>query len=228
LGERLLCKQEVVGSIPSGSTIGSMMAPRRGRAAKPNSVRSMKFRFPAAFAAGIFALWHREEADHPDIRAEQSERMPFIVRAACSAARSTPTSPDGLRSKLVFSLKREKWRRRFRLRRTSDRSREGPSAEGWASTMRAIKCLKSIWWMPWRWEAMKDVVRCDKPRGVANKLWSADFRMGKPTFDDWNSKVLRPHIFAHAKMRITDLGFPKAARLWISSHHEKVWNFRIQ
>jgi hypothetical protein len=33
-----------------------MMAPRGGRAAKPNSVRSMKFRFPAAFAAGIFAL----------------------------------------------------------------------------------------------------------------------------------------------------------------------------
>jgi len=25
-------------------------------------------------------------------------------------------------------------------------------------------------WMPWRVEAMKDVVRCDKLRGVANKL----------------------------------------------------------
>jgi hypothetical protein len=24
------------------------------------------------------------------------------------------------------------------------------SAEGWVSMMRAIKCLKGIWWMPWR------------------------------------------------------------------------------
>ena len=33
-----------------------------------------------------------------------------------------------------------------------------------------VKCLKGIWWMPWRREAMKDVVRCEKPRGAANKL----------------------------------------------------------
>ena len=25
--------------------------------------------------------------------------------------------------------------------------------------------VKGIWWMPWRREAMKDVARCDKPRG---------------------------------------------------------------
>jgi len=36
--------------------------------------------------------------------------------------------------------------------------------------MGAIKCLKGIRWMPWRREAMKDVVRCDKPRGAANEL----------------------------------------------------------
>ena len=33
-----------------------------------------------------------------------------------------------------------------------------------------VKRLKGIWWMPWRREAMKDVVRCEKPRGAANKL----------------------------------------------------------
>ena len=27
---------------------------------------------------------------------------------------------------------------------------------------------------------MKDVISCDKPRGAASKLGSADFRMGKP------------------------------------------------
>jgi len=36
--------------------------------------------------------------------------------------------------------------------------------------MRVIKRPKGIWWMPWWQEAMKDVVRCDKPWGVANKL----------------------------------------------------------
>ena len=29
---------------------------------------------------------------------------------------------------------------------------------------------KRTWWMPWRQKAMKDVVVCDKPRGVDNKL----------------------------------------------------------
>ena len=33
-----------------------------------------------------------------------------------------------------------------------------------------IKRVKGIWWMPWCAEAMKDVARCDKPRGVASRL----------------------------------------------------------
>ena len=45
-----------------------------------------------------------------------------------------------------------------------------------------LKYNKSIWWMPWRIEAMKDVLRCDKRRGAAKKLWSDDFRMGKPDY----------------------------------------------
>ena len=51
----------------------------------------------------------------------------------------------------------------------------------WSLVMRTIKCLKGVWWMPWYAQAMKDVIRCDKRRGAANKLWSGDFRMGKPT-----------------------------------------------
>ena len=27
---------------------------------------------------------------------------------------------------------------------------------------------KGIWWMPWHREAMKDVARCEKPRGGAS------------------------------------------------------------
>jgi hypothetical protein len=39
-----------------------------------------------------------------------------------------------------------------------------------ASIMEAIKCNKGVRWMPWHQEAMKDVVRCDKPWGGANNL----------------------------------------------------------
>jgi hypothetical protein len=53
LGERLLCKQEVVGSIPSGSTIFSMLVPR----GSAEIVRLMKFRFPAAFMRREFSLY---------------------------------------------------------------------------------------------------------------------------------------------------------------------------
>ena len=35
--------------------------------------------------------------------------------------------------------------------------------------------------MPWHEEAMKDVVNCDKPRGVVKQaLLPGDFRMGQP------------------------------------------------
>ena len=42
------------------------------------------------------------------------------------------------------------------------------------------QATKGARWMPWRQEAMKDVVSCDKLRGVANRLRSGDLRMGKP------------------------------------------------
>jgi|AmaraimetP72IA01_FD_contig_123_10068_length_599_multi_31_in_2_out_0_1 hypothetical protein len=60
--------------------------------------------------------------------------------------------------------------------------------------MRAIKRLKGIWWMPWWQEAMKDVVRCDKPRGAANKLRSVDFRMGQPILDSQSHKSAQAQV----------------------------------
>ena len=39
---------------------------------------------------------------------------------------------------------------------------------------------KGIWWMPRHREAMKDVARCEKPRGGASARRSADLRMGEP------------------------------------------------
>jgi hypothetical protein len=35
-------------------------------------------------------------------------------------------------------------------------------------------------WMPWHFEAMKDVVSCDKRRRGALIRWTVDFRMGEP------------------------------------------------
>ncbi len=37
-------------------------------------------------------------------------------------------------------------------------------------TGHVIKRIKGIWWMPWHQEAMKDVARCEKPRGAASRL----------------------------------------------------------
>ena len=39
---------------------------------------------------------------------------------------------------------------------------------------------KSARGMPWHQEPKKDATSCDKLRGAAHKLRSADFRMGKP------------------------------------------------
>jgi hypothetical protein len=43
-----------------------------------------------------------------------------------------------------------------------------------------VKLLRACVWMPRRKEAKKDVVSYDKLREAANRLWSGDFRMGKP------------------------------------------------
>ena len=42
------------------------------------------------------------------------------------------------------------------------------------------KVEKGVWGMPRLSEAMKDVISCDKLRGLAHMNWSADFRMGQP------------------------------------------------
>ena len=43
-------------------------------------------------------------------------------------------------------------------------------SHGRVSIMGEIKCNKGVRRMPWRIQAMKDVVRCDKLRGAASRL----------------------------------------------------------
>ena len=55
-----------------------------------------------------------------------------------------------------------------------------------------VKLLRACVWMPWRKQAMKDVVSCEKLRGAANRLRSGDVRMGKP---NWCEHQLRRSEF---------------------------------
>ena len=50
--------------------------------------------------------------------------------------------------------------------------------------MTVFKRKKSIWWMPWCVEAMKDVARCDKPREVVSKHYY-------PGISEWGNPPLR-------------------------------------
>ena len=70
----------------------------------------------------------------------------------------------------VAQLSRCTNRRRLGLSRMIWSFLINDSAAERALIMRAIKRLKGISWMPWWQEAMKDVVRCDKPWGGANNL----------------------------------------------------------
>ena len=43
-----------------------------------------------------------------------------------------------------------------------------------------VKLLRAYVWMTWHEKAKKDAVSGDTLRGVANRLWSGDIRMGEP------------------------------------------------
>ena len=42
------------------------------------------------------------------------------------------------------------------------------------------QATKGVWWMPWRWKAMKDVVSCDKPRLAAASVYPGMSEWGNP------------------------------------------------
>ena len=56
-------------------------------------------------------------------------------------------------------MKDDVWDFRFSLERPAHGERE-----------LIYECEKGIQWMPWHQEAMKDVARCEKPRGGASTL----------------------------------------------------------
>ena len=62
----------------------------------------------------------------------------------CGRARGRQSSDLGHLTSAAAALRRRAW--------------------GWARA----RHKKGIWWMPWHREAMKDVARCEKPRGGAS------------------------------------------------------------
>ncbi len=150
LGERLLCKQEVVGSIPSGST-----------SREPCSSVLTGFSPPLA---GLEPRG-RELSDIVKRKIDPSATAPAIRSSefARTRARAGSTGRGGtLQSRWSLTARRRtifaSWSF-YQCRRTTDdrgRTTENPSSvvcllsSGWALIMRAIKCLKGVWWMPWR------------------------------------------------------------------------------
>src|SRR5688572_9298162 len=56
-----------------------------------------------------------------------------------------------------------------------------PSGSGREPQQVGGQATKGTRWMPWRQEAMKDVVSYEKLRGVASRRRSGDIRMKKPS-----------------------------------------------
>ena len=77
-----------------------------------------------------------------------------------------------------------------------DVKKENHNLSGERSPGRKIgQVTKSAGRMPWHQSSMKDVISCDKLRGVAHTLWSADFRMGKPAWAKHSCSLKWIHSF---------------------------------
>jgi hypothetical protein len=141
LGERMLCKHEVVGSIPSGSTrrrppsFGFLQA-----LAVPWHRPKTRFRFRA----------HGSSFEHGNGLSAIVKRK--YIRLLRRSFRRASASVSGRSMTATFSgVFEANWSFMIEPFGFPSRTERKPfAAERWASIMRAIKCLKGIRWMPWR------------------------------------------------------------------------------
>ena len=149
LGERVLCKHEVVGSIPSGST-------RQRR--QPLGFQPLGY----PLAIPWLSLGHRpitrfRVRAHGSLPLRAESGLSHIVKrkyirllrrsfrrasASVSGRSMTATSSGVFEANWSFMIEPFGF--------PSRTERKPFAAERWASIMRAIKCLKGIRWMPWR------------------------------------------------------------------------------
>jgi hypothetical protein len=188
----VLCKHEVTGSIPVGSTssrAGSTIRlagsrpvslPVRSRdRGKTDIVKRAKHetfwvrpewgfgRVPSPRGSGAFGSSSGEAAGQP----RQSFQVNDTDREGGVDLRIVAASdmPRGVSGQVDFRPERE-------------RVAAEPAAHKRARLLLdRIKREKGVWWMPWQQEAMKDVALCDKPGGGESTLRSRDLRMGQPT-----------------------------------------------
>jgi hypothetical protein len=139
----VLCKHEVVGSIPSGST-RRLDCRRRALGSsrsldKPNSHHVLK--------SGMRAVCHREEETYPIVYRAEVWLSAFVWRIELRSVREDELPVVSICLTAMFSDM-------FEANGLSIAPAYGAShmtsAEGWVLIMRAIKCLKGIRWMPWR------------------------------------------------------------------------------
>ena len=177
LGERLLCKQEVIGSIPFTST--SLRAKRDGCHAETQRVKAGLFGATAG-QAGTGQKSNQDWIGRSKLFVGQ-QRPAFAIfdivksgvteeasaDACCLTCRQK--SASGMPKKYRLSCLSQA-RRTVVLRKECLHVRLvflaglRPASDEFCD--QASK--KGIWWMPWYREAMKDVARCDKPGGDAS------------------------------------------------------------
>ena len=137
LGERVLCKHEVVGSIPSVSTI--LLGTWRSDFAATSG--------PGWCRAAIWNLVCRGAVRRGSAACKDIDD---IVKRECGRWRRE-SAPAGGHVRQAYGdwIGNDPVAGLF-VNRVGDRSRLAAAAGHRTSITRAIKCLKSIWWMPWR------------------------------------------------------------------------------
>jgi hypothetical protein len=147
LGERLLCKQEVVGSIPSGSTSRVVRIAPGHRSARPEVIISPR-RHRKIRRGGLSDIVKKRS-----LRAAGGMQIPCGAQSPASkrnAHREWKHSPVNMALRCLSSccLTAEDVGTISKQAGLSNQCR--PRRVAWALIMRAIKCLKGIRWMPWR------------------------------------------------------------------------------
>ena len=140
LGERVLCKHEVVGSIPSVSTILLGLGRSASCDVSEPGVEQVLSGIPVCHGPMV------RLADR--LCAKESD----IVKRECVPVGQRELPATGhVRQAYGDAPREDAHHRSFCDRAGRDRSRFAAAADrGGAWITRAIKCLKSIWWMPWR------------------------------------------------------------------------------
>jgi hypothetical protein len=167
LGEHLLCKQGVVGSIPTGSTTDLT-----GQ------------RVSALFRPIRTAFDNREERETSEPLVRPSVGVTWGGRMACPTAVLFQVKYT---NRMFHGLTRSWGGKMYDFRPGTRAARprwdeakgfaKGPFTRGARGAARnacpsldRIKREKGVWWMPWQQEAMKDVIPCDKLWGAGNRL----------------------------------------------------------